>query len=205
MAGKLINCNHQHCVFTIPEELRDYFKKDRSLLDCLFSAVQSVILYMFHKMNKTKNFTPGFICVLHTFGRPLEWNPHIHCLISEGGLSDNGEGRRVTHFNYKYLRDSFCTTLLNELQNQIGDSFKKVKAEIYKNHENGFYIYAKPALTDAKIVTEYVGRYLGRPVIATKRIDKYDSEKDTVTFHYNKHEDNSHVEKTIPALDFVSF
>lgn len=138
MAGKLINCNHQHCVFTIPEELRDYFKKDRSLLDCLFSAVQSVILYMFHKMNKTKNFTPGFICVLHTFGRPLEWNPHIHCLISEGGLSDNGEWRRVTHFNYKYLRDSFCTTLLNELQNQIGDSFKKVKAEIYKNHENGF-------------------------------------------------------------------
>ena len=54
-------------------------------------------------------------------------------------------------------------------------------------------------------MTEYVGRYLGRPVIATKRIDKYDSEKDTVTFHYNKHEDNSHVEKTIPALDFVSF
>ena len=77
--------------------------------------------------------------------------------------------------------------------------------DLQKSRKRFLYIYAKPALTDAKIVTEYVGRYPGRPVIATKRIDKYDSEKDTVTFHYNKHEDNSHVEKTIPALDFVSF
>lgn len=202
MAGKLVNCNHRHCVFTIPEELRHYFKEDRSLLDCLFSSVRSVILYMFYRMNKSQNFTPGFICVLHTFGRPLEWNPHIHCLLSEGGLSDKGEWRRVTHFNYKYLRDAFCTALLNELQQHIGDSFKKVKAQIYRDHKNGFYVYAKPALTDAKTVTEYIGRYLGRPVIATKRIDKYDADNDTVTFHYNKHEDNSYVERTVPALDF---
>ena len=38
-------------------------------------------------MNKSQKFTPGFISVLHTFGRDLKWNPHIHCLISEGGLS----------------------------------------------------------------------------------------------------------------------
>ena len=34
------------------------------------------------------------------------------------------------------------------------------------------------------IVTKYIGRYLGRPVIATSRIDHYDGE--TVTFHYNQ-------------------
>lgn len=204
MADKLINCNHRHCVFTIPEELRHYFKEDRTLLDCLFNAVRSVVLRMFHKQNKSKNFTPGFICVLHTFGRPLEWNPHIHCLISEGGMSDDGYWRKVSHFNYKFLRNFFCTALLKEMQEQIGDSFKKEKAKIYHDHKNGFYIYAKPGLTDPKIVTEYVGRYLGRPVIATKRIDKYDKENDTVTFHYNKHEDNSYVEKTIPAMDFCS-
>ena len=47
------------------------------LLDCLFNAVRSVILRMFYQMNKSKNFVPGFICVLHTFGRPLEWNKYI--------------------------------------------------------------------------------------------------------------------------------
>ena len=65
---------------------------------------------------KSKNFTPGFICVLHTFRRPLEWNPHIHCLISEGGHSDDGEWRNIRYFNYKLLRESFRTVLLNELE-----------------------------------------------------------------------------------------
>lgn len=78
MSFKLINCTHRHCVFTIPEQLRPYFLKDCKLLSCLFSAVRSVVLRMFHKMNKSKNFTPGVICVLYTFGRSLQWNPHIH-------------------------------------------------------------------------------------------------------------------------------
>ena len=51
------------------------------------------------------NFTPGFICVLHTLGRPLEWNPHIHCLISECGHSDDGEWRN-THYIAKHWRSS---------------------------------------------------------------------------------------------------
>ena len=86
MAFKLVNCTHRHCVFTIDEKLRHFFLEDRSLLNCLFRAVQSVILHMFNKINKSQNFVPGFICVLHTFGRPLEWNPHIHCILSESGI-----------------------------------------------------------------------------------------------------------------------
>ena len=106
MANQLVAVRHRHCVFTIPEELRHFFKDKRILLDCLFNAVHSVVSRMFYSVNKSKNFTPGFICVLHTFGRPLEWNPHIHCLISEGGHSDDGEWRNIHHFNYKLLRES---------------------------------------------------------------------------------------------------
>ncbi|ESL02038.1 hypothetical protein GCWU000282_02857 [Catonella morbi ATCC 51271] len=97
---------------------------------------------------KSKNFTPGFICVLHTFGRPLEWNPHIHCLISEGGHSDDGEWRNIRHFNYKLLRESFRTVLLNELEATLGPSFKCIKAQMYKLLDKGFYVYAKPTLAD---------------------------------------------------------
>lgn len=203
MAGKLISCKHRHCVFTIPEELRRFFLMDRSLLNCLFQAVRSVVLRLFYQLNKARNFTPGFICVLHTFGRPLEWNPHIHCLISEGGLSDDALWRRVTHFNYTYLRNAFRTVLLNMLEARIGPSFKKTKAAMYRLHDKGFYVHAKPSLADSKTVTEYIGRYLGRPVIATKRIDRYDRKADTVTFHYNRHEDNAYVERTLPAIEFI--
>ena len=157
---------------------------------------------MFYQMNKSQNFVPGFICVLHTFGRPLEWNPHIHCLITEGGFSDDGFWRVVKHFNYTLLRKSFLTALLNEMEKHIGPSFKKTKALIYKKDSNGFYVYAKPNLCDTQTVVKYISRYLGRPVIALSRIDSYDGEN--VTFHYNRHEDNVFVKKTIPALDFIS-
>ena len=201
MSFKLIHCTHRHCVFTIDEELRHFFLEDRSLLDCLFQAVRSVILRMFFNMNKSKNFVPGFICVLHTFGRPLEWNPHIHCLITEGGFSDDGFWRVVKHFNYALLRKSFQTALLNELERRIGPSFKKTKALIYSKDKNGFYIYAKPSICNTNTVINYISRYLGRPVIALNRIDSYDGQY--ITFHYNRHEDNAYVRKTLPVLDFI--
>ena len=201
MSFKLLACNHRHCVFTIPEELRHFFIEDRSLLNCLFSAVRSVVIRMFSQKNKSENFVPGVICVLHTFGRSLQWNPHIHCLISEGGAGNNTPWRVVKHFNYRYLRDAFCTALLNEMEKHIGKSFKCTKALMYSNHKNGFYIYAKPNQCDPTKISQYIGRYLGRPVIATKRIDKYDGEN--VTYHYNRHEDNKYVEVTLPVLDFM--
>jgi len=72
MSFKLVNVRHRHCVFTIDEQLRDFFLNDRSLLDCLFHAVNNVVSRMFFKQNKSMNFTPGFILVLHTFGRDLK-------------------------------------------------------------------------------------------------------------------------------------
>ena len=202
MSFKIIDVQHRHCVFTIAEELRPFFLKNRFLLNCLFSAVRSVVLRMFHKDNKAKLFTPGFICVLHTFGRDLKWNPHIHCLISEGGFSNDGFWRAKTHFNYLLLRNSFQTALLNELDKKISDpAFKKIKASIYRNHKNGFYVYAKPNKCKPSVVMKYIGRYLGRPVIATSRIDNYDG--DMVTFHYNRHEDDKLITETLPVLEFI--
>ena len=153
------------------------------------------------QMNKSKNYTPGFIMVLHTFGRDLKWNPHIHCLVTEGGYSDDGFWKKVTHFNFDYLRHAFQTVLLNELESRLGPSFKKVKAASYRNHKDGYYVYAKAQNCDPKIINKYIGRYLGRPPIATSRIDNYDGQN--VTFHYNRHEDDVYVEETIPVMEFI--
>ncbi len=202
MSFKMIKTSHRHCVFTIDESLRHFFLEDRTLLSCLFSAVQSVVLRMFHKDNKSELFTPGFICVLHTFGRDLKWNPHIHCLVTEGGIGNSGLWRKKAHFNYNFLRSAFQTALLNEMEAKIGSPFKKVKSACYKNHQNGFYVYAKPNKCDPDKAAKYIGRYLGRPVTATSRIDSYDGEN--VTFHYNRHEDEKLITETIPVLEFIS-
>lgn len=201
MSSKLVSCTHRHCVFTIPEELRSYFLKDRSLLGCLFHAVRDVVLRMFSKLNKTENFTPGFICVLHTFGRDLKWNPHIHALISEGGAGKLMPWRVIKHFDYRFLRIAFRKVLLQLLEKQIGPSFRKIKNEMYQKHADGFYVRAKPNLCTPSVTIKYISRYLGRPVIATSRIDNYDG--DCVTFHYTRHEDNLLVTECIPAFDFI--
>ena len=201
MSFKIIQCVHRHCVFTIPEELRIFFRRDRSLLNCLFHSVRDVILRMFRKLNKAERFTPGFICVLHTFGRSLQWNPHIHVLVSEVAVGRMTPWKRIKHFNYTLLRNSFCTALLNRLHSKLGSSFKKVKSAIYKNHCKGFYVYAKPNNCNPSVVSKYIGRYLGRPVIATSRIDSYSGSH--VTFHYNRHEDNKLIVETIPAIEFI--
>ena len=83
LSKKLIKCQHRHLVFTIPKELRSIFRQDRSLLSILFHAVSETILSWFASQNKKECFTPGFVSTLHTFGRDLKWNPHIHTLITE--------------------------------------------------------------------------------------------------------------------------
>ncbi len=62
-------------------------------------------------------------------------------------------------------------------------------------------MYAKPNRCDPKTVVKYIGRYLGRPVIAASRIDNYDG--DSVTFHYNRHEDERYVQESIPVMEFI--
>lgn len=198
---KLIDVPHRHCVFTVDENLRPFFLEDRSLLDCLFHSVNSVVSRMFLNLNRSMHFTPGFVMVLHTFGRDLKWNPHIHCLISEGGCADNGFWRNVRHFHFAFLRNAFRTALLNEMESSIGPSFKKVKALCYREHKDGFYVYAKPVKCSPAAVAKYIGRYLGRPPISSSRIDGYDA--DSVTFHYNRHEDDVYVQETIPVMEFI--
>ena len=138
MSCKLVSCVHRHCVFTIPAELRVYFLDDRTLLDCLFHSVRDVVLRMFSKMNKTENFTPGLICVLHTFGRDLKWNPHIHALISEGGAGNITPWRPVKHFDYNFLRNAFRKVLLERLTSRIGLAFAKSKMKCTRNTLTAF-------------------------------------------------------------------
>ena len=201
MSCKLVSCVHRHCVFTIPEELLIFFLQDRRLLNFLFSFVRDVVLRMFVKINKAENFTPELICVLHTFGRDLKWNPHIHALISEGGAGNSSPWRAVKHFDYTFLRNAFRKVLLEKMASAIGPSLRKIKNDIYKNHSDGFYVRAKPNPCTPDMTIKYISRYLGRPVIAASRIDKYDGE--FVTFHYTRHEDNKTIEECVPAPDFI--
>ncbi|MBP3502554.1 MAG: transposase [Clostridia bacterium] len=206
MTKKSIRCKHRHIVFTMSDKLWSYFLKYRNLLDGLFSSASSAILSWFYELNKSQNFTPGIMCTLHTFGRDLKWNPHIHMLCTEGGAGNTEVFRIVKHINFKALRFRWQKLLLDYLQNNLPANelpkFKQLKNQIYKEYNNGFYVYAKPDnISSINQTINYVVRYTGRPAMAQSRIIDYDGTY--VTYYYERHEDGKRIEEKIHAYEFI--
>lgn len=202
ITSKLINCKHRHMVFTIPEELRIYFRRDRKLLHLLFKACADTILSWFHNQNKSESFKPGFISTMHTFGRDLKWNPHIHMLLTEVASGSKTIWKRVSHIPFNMLRKRWQATLLSLLHKNLGTSFYKLKSYLFKTYSDGFYVYAKPNMnSNSQEAIKYIIRYTGRPAMAQSRILDYDGE--FVTFYYDRHEDNKRVTEKIPAVEFI--
>lgn len=123
MINDILNIPHRHILFTIPKELRPFFCYDRSLLSKLAKAVNEVMKYQFHNIHK-KNarkskisksspnyFTNydivhyGLITVIHTFGRDLKWNPHIHALVSLGGFTKNFTFKNLNYFHVQSIAE----------------------------------------------------------------------------------------------------
>lgn len=203
--SKLFRYKHRHVVFTIPEELRFFFRQDRKRFQYLFDASSITIKFWIKQKYKKYDITPAFISVLHTFGRNLCFNPHIHMLLLDGGISNkNNEFIKIDFFSYPSFRKRFMKVLLDMLENDIGkDNFRKLKNEIYLNHKEGFYVYAPPS--KFKSYTElikYVCRYVARPVMAESRIIDYDGTY--VTFWYQRHNDNLIIIEKVHAFEFIS-
>jgi len=83
-----LNVPYRHLVFTIPQELRNVFLWDRKLFNVLFDSAKKTVLEW---CRTKKGYVPGIVMVIHTFGSDLKLNPHIHMLLTQGGLSGNRE------------------------------------------------------------------------------------------------------------------
>lgn len=203
ISSKLINCNHRHLVFTIPDVLWPFLREDRSRLNILFEAVNITLSSWFGGLNKSLNFKPGFILYLHTFGRDNKWNTHIHCLIAEMAIGKNNIYRKIDFFPYDMLRKRFQTVFLDLLEDDIGkDIFRPIKNSIYLKSKNGFYVRAKKnQFPSTKKALDYILRYCSRPAFASSRIISI--EDNYITFWYQRHEDNMFIVERIHVFEFI--
>ena len=201
--SKLFKFKHRHIVWTIPEELRKYFREDRKRLSLLFKASQIVIESWFHDKYKKQNVTPAFISILHTYGRSLIWNPHIHMILLEGGMNKDGF-ITVNFFAYSAFRKRFMKVLLDLLEKEINTTeFKQLKRQLYRKLKDGFYVFSPPSkFKTMDGLIKYVTRYVSRPVMAESRILDYD--RTYATFWYQRHTDNKIVIEKIHAYEFIS-
>ena len=131
----ILNIEHRHVLFTIPKECRQFFFYDRNLLSKLSVAVNEIFKFTFHNISKKnlrknkiskfskKYFTDsdivhyGLISIIHTFGRDLKWNPHIHAIVSLGGFTKNFDFKKMRHFNVDTIAGQWKYHVLKIIQN----------------------------------------------------------------------------------------
>lgn len=238
-----VDTKHRHIVFTIPETYRIFFRKDRTALNPLFVAARNTIckitnenIFRKEKRKRAKtgklrndkdnhylyrNFKDamvfGMIASIHTFGRDLKWNPHIHALIPEV-LYDpvNDCIRPFHHFDFKNLRRTWQYELNRLMKEHFGTEFTPVMNSSYKIQDNGFYVYARyieddmkdskrkaPYSKDVSACVNYMMRYAGRPAMAENRILSYDKENDQIRWYYDDHKTNERIEVSETGLDLL--
>lgn len=86
------------------------------------NAAANIIMEFFQ--NKAK-VTPGIIAGLHTIGSRVNFNPHVHMLVSMGGLTKKGEWKQYDFLPFAMLRKQWQTVVLKLIRKGLTDREKK--------------------------------------------------------------------------------
>ena len=201
----------QHITFTMPSELWNFFWLNRYLMNLIPLIAANII----KEWAKRKGFLPGIFLAIHTFGRDLKKNIHIHLSSTVGGLSLTYDSwLRGIYFYHESLKKTWRYHIIALLREEFkkGDlklpsSLKHITSynEFYswttQFYEKTWVVHLNEQSNNMKANVEYLGKYLKRPPIGETRIKHYDG--NTVTFEYLDHYTNIKETMTLPVLDFI--
>ena len=208
----LLNCKYFHIITTVPYELNKIFLYNSKICyDILFKATSESILEL-SEDTKWLGAKVGITSILHTWGGTIEFHPHIHSIVTGGGLNNNKwiSCDKDYLFKVQVLGSLFKGKFLAYLKHYhndliLDDSLKDIKKFnkfLEPLYNKTWITYVEPPKGKAENVIEYVGRYSFRVAISNDRIKNV--ENGLVTFEYKDYKDNSKVkEMTITALEFI--
>jgi hypothetical protein len=143
------------------------------------------------------------MCTVHTFGRALNFHPHVHVLVTEGGLQGERKWQPVKHFPAKSVCRRFQRHVLTALRKKFKGN-KKVLALVgrcFDRYPKGFWVNVQRSYQNARMAVAYCCRYTGRPPISQSRIVAYDGEN--VTYWYDDYRTKERVTLTVSAEEFL--
>jgi hypothetical protein len=207
-----------HIVFTIPDTLNPLaLRNQRILYDILFQSASEAL----KELARDKNYRGaqiGFICILHTWGQNLMDHPHIHCIVTGGGLSPDGMkwfySREKFFLPVKVLSRLFRGKFLYHLKKNYEKgklAFPGTIAHLRDKHcfltlvntlfSKEWIVYVKPPFNTVQTVFQYLSRYTHRIAISNHRIISI--ENNTVLFRWRDYADGG--KNKILALDACEF
>lgn len=213
---ELLPVKYYHVVFTLPHELNSLVMGHRKLLYKLLFDASAATLLTFAKDEKYLGATPGIISVLHTWGQQLSFHPHIHCIVSGGGITTGNEWKEAKKndwrflFPVKALSIVYRAKFLQVLQLMIAKAEVKLPAKTDCKHllnvlyGKDWVVYAKAPFGGPHAVIEYLGRYTHKVAISNHRIQSINEESDTVTFTYKDYsDDGTQKQMTLTSDEFI--
>ena len=215
----LLPIQYFHVVFSIPDLLNPLVLRNKKVMyDILFQSSAQTLKEL-SEDPKYLGARIGFISILHTWGQNLMDHPHIHCIVTGGGLSAQGTQWVTSKKNFflpvKVLSARFRNKLLTSLKKTYAANELKFPGTIeYLNEKPHFQklvytlfakewvIYCKPSFRESKNVVEYLSRYTHRIAIGNHRIIKV--ENDRVFFRYKDYACNNKMKiMSVDAFEFI--
>ena len=213
-SASLLDCGYFHVVFTIPAQLNPvFYQNQRPMYGLLFRAASETLLELCAD-EKHLGATPGVTAVLHTWGQNLCYHPHLHCVVTGGGLTKIGAwrcSRKKFLVPVKVLAKKFRGKFLALLQRQKLAFFGEYRnlnspaewgALLQKLYATDWIVYCKPPFGSAQKVLDYLGRYTHRVAISNNRIVSCENGK--VSFRYRDYaHGNKNKVMTLRADEFI--
>lgn len=210
--NKLPNTTWQHITYTMPAEFWNLFWANRYLMNKIPLIAANII----KTLAKKKEFLPGIFLAIHTFGRDLKRNIHIHLSTTVGGLSLSCDSWiKSAYFYHDSLKKMWRYQIISLLRKEfkegrlkLTNSLKHIKSykafcswtSIYYNKT--WVVHLSKQSNNMKVNVDYLGKYLKRPPIGETRIKKYDGK--FVTYEYLDHYTGTTDVMTLPVLDFIA-
>jgi predicted Zn-ribbon and HTH transcriptional regulator len=189
---RILPTHYFHVVFTLPDELRDLTHHNRRrIFGLLFEGAADTLLDLGHDENRLGALL-GFTAVLHTWTRDLRFHPHLHTIVTGGGLrTDTGEW--VSRHGGRYLfpaavlgalfRGKFMAALIRARDKDelrfAGRCASLAQPDVFEAFKDRLYskdwvVYAKRPFGGAEEVYRYLGRYTHRVGISNYRLQAID-------------------------------
>jgi len=169
----LLDVAYRQVVFTIPKRLRVFFKFDRRLLGDLGRAALRALTRYFEFVTGSV-LTPGVIAAVQTFGDRINFHPHPHFLVTEGGADKEGVFHKIPRIDDARLAELFAREVLRLLVGRELLSPEWAERILSWPH-TGFNVHSL-VRAKTKPEAERVGKYMLRPILALERLTLLESD-----------------------------
>ena len=191
----LLDVPHRQVVFTIPKILRIFFKYNRRLLGELCRcALRSLTRYF--EVLAGSELMPGVIAAIQTFGNRINLHPHLHFLVTEGGVDEAGLFHKVPRIDDSRLTELFAREVLGFLVRNELLSPEWAERLLSWRH-TGFNVHSR-VRAKTKTEAERVGKYMIRPLLSLERLS-FSEKEGQVCYRYGKEA------KETERMDYLEF